>query len=213
VTLRDARASRSLLRARAIRAPGPVKPGLRIGLLGGSFNPAHAGHVHASKVALSRLKLDYVWWLVSPHNPLKSKKELAPLERRVAFAKTVARDTRIRVSDIERTLGTRYTVDTLAALKKCFPKVHFVWLMGSDNLVQLPRWRRWKDIFALAPVAVVPRPGTALAARRCKAARRFAADRVAANQLALEAPSWTILNARGVPASATRLRAKPSWNR
>jgi nicotinate-nucleotide adenylyltransferase len=199
--------------SKVIRAPGPVTRGLRIGLLGGSFNPAHAGHVHASKVALTRLKLDYVWWLVSPHNPLKSKKDLAPLKRRLAYAKIVARDTRIRVSDIERTLGTSYTVDTLAALKARFPKVHFVWLMGSDNLVQLPRWHRWKDIFALAPVAVVPRPGTALAARRCKAAKRFAAMRVTANKLALEAPSWTILNARGVPASATRLRARSSWNR
>jgi nicotinate-nucleotide adenylyltransferase len=193
-----------------VRAPGPVKAGLRIGLLGGSFNPAHGGHVHASKIALSRLKLDYVWWLVSPCNPLKQKKDLAPLKRRLAFAKTIARDPRIRVSDIEVALGTRYTVDTVAALKKRFPKVHFIWLMGSDNLVQLPRWRRWEDIFALAPVAVVPRPGTTLKARHCKAARRFAASRVAASKLG-EPPSWTILNARGVPISATRIRTRAAW--
>lgn len=193
-----------------VRAPGPVKADLRIGLLGGSFNPAHAGHVHVSKIALSRLKLDYVWWLVSPQNPLKSKKDLAPLKRRLAFAKTIARDPRIRVSDIEAALGTRYTVDTLATLKKRFPKVQFIWLMGSDNLVQLPRWHRWQDIFTMAPVAVVTRPGTALKARHCKAARRFAASRVAAGKLG-KPPSWTILNARGVPASATRLRARAAW--
>ncbi len=193
-----------------VRAPGPVKAGLRIGLLGGSFNPAHAGHLHASRIALSRLKLDYVWWLVNPRNPLKSKKELAPFTRRVAFAKIIARDPRIRVSDIEKALGTRYTVDTLVALKKHFPKVHFIWLMGSDNLVQLPRWHRWLDIFALAPVAVVPRPGSALKARHCKAARLFAGSRVPAGKLG-EPPSWTILNARGVRASATRLRARASW--
>lgn len=193
-----------------IRAPGPVKAGLRIGLLGGSFNPAHAGHEHASKIALSRLKLDYVWWLVSPHNPLKSKKDLATLKRRMAIAKTIARDARIRISDIEAALCTRYTVDTLAALKKRFPKVHFIWLMGSDNLVQLPRWHRWQDIFALVPVAVVPRPGTALKARHCKAARRYAASRVAAGKLG-EPPSWTILSARGVSASATRIRARTAW--
>jgi nicotinate-nucleotide adenylyltransferase len=199
--------------SKVTRAPGPVKPGLRIGLLGGSFNPAHAGHVHASKAALKQLKLDYVWWLVSPQNPLKSKRAMAPLARRMASARKRARDRRIRVTDIEATLATRYTVDTLAALRKCFPKVHFVWLMGSDNFIQLPRWRAWKRIFALVPLAVVPRPGTALTARRCKAARRFAAARVAAGELPLEPPAWTILNARGVKASATRIRAKSSWNR
>lgn len=198
---------------KTVRALGPVKPGLRIGLLGGSFNPAHTGHVHASKVALKQLKLDYVWWLVSPQNPLKSKKAMAPLVRRMASAKKRARDRRIRVTDIEAALGTRYTVDTLVALRKRFPKVHFVWLMGSDTFIQLPRWRAWKRIFALVPLAVVPRPGTALKARHCKAARQFADARVAAGELALEPPAWTILNARGVKTSATRIRAKSSWNR
>jgi nicotinate-nucleotide adenylyltransferase len=195
------------------RAPGAVKAGLRIGLLGGSFNPAHRGHLHASKVALKQLKLDYVWWLVSPRNPLKKEKDLAPLARRIRAAKKCARDKRIRVSDIEKALGTRYTVETLAALKRRFPKVHFVWLMGSDNLVQLPRWRRWKRIFALVPVAVVPRPGTANKARHSKAARFFARSRVPAGKLPLKAPGWTILSARGVAASATRIRASSSWNR
>jgi nicotinate-nucleotide adenylyltransferase len=199
--------------SKKVRPPGSVSAGLRIGLLGGSFNPAHAGHVHASKVALKQLKLDYVWWLVSPQNPLKGKKHMAPLARRMASARKRARNKRIRVTDIEAALGTRYTVDTLTALKRRFPKVHFVWLMGSDNFIQLPRWRRWKRIFALVPMAVVPRPGTALKARHCRAARRFAAARVAAGELPLEPPAWTILRAAGVKASATRVRTKSSWNR
>lgn len=197
---------------RAIRPPGPVTPGLRIGLLGGSFNPAHEGHVHASQVALNQLKLDYVWWLINPHNPLKPEKELAPLEWRLAYAERAIRDPRIRVSDIEKALGTRYTVDTLKALKKRFPGVHFVWLMGSDNFVQLPQWRQWEQIFSLVPIAVIPRPGSALAARRSFAASRFAKARVAENKL-LDPPAWTMLKAPGMKASATRLRAKSSWNR
>jgi nicotinate-nucleotide adenylyltransferase len=198
---------------RAIRPPGPATKGLRIGLLGGSFNPAHEGHVHASEVALKALKLDYVWWLISPHNPLKPKKELAPLKWRLAYAERGVRDPRIRVSDIEKSLGTRYTVDTLKALKKHFPGVHFVWLTGSDTFVQLPQWHQWEQIFSLVPIAVIPRPGSALAVTRSYAASRFAKARVAGNALPLEPPAWTILKAPGVKASATRLRAKSSWNR
>lgn len=197
---------------RKIRAPGPVRPGLRIGLLGGSFNPAHKGHVHASKVALSQLGLDYVWWLVSPQNPLKGKRHMAPFARRLASAKKRARG-RIRATGIEKALGTRYTVDTLAALKRRFPGVHFIWLMGSDNFLELPRWRRWKRIFSLVPIAVVPRPGTAAKLRRSEAARRFAKARMSARRLSFKPPAWTILRAAGVKASATRLRARSSWNR
>ena len=192
---------------RKIRAPGPVRMGLRIGLLGGSFNPAHVGHMHVSKVALRQLGLDYVWWLVSPQNPLKGKRGMAPLKRRLAAAKKRARGPRIRVTDIERALKTRYTVDTLTALKRRFPGVHFIWLMGSDNFLELPRWRRWKRIFSLVPVAVVPRPGTAAKLRRSEAAKRFAKARVPARRLSFKPPAWTILRAAGVKASATRLRA------
>jgi nicotinate-nucleotide adenylyltransferase len=186
---------------------------LRIGLLGGSFNPAHEGHVHATRVAFRQLGLDYVWWLVSPQNPLKKKEEMAPLVRRVASAKKRARDRRIRVSDIEKALGTRYTVDTLAALKRRFPGVHFVWLMGSDTFVQLPRWRRWKRIFGLVPVAVIPRPGSTLKLRHSRPARLFAKARGPARALPDRPPAWTILRAAGVKASATSLRAQSSWNR
>jgi nicotinate-nucleotide adenylyltransferase len=144
-----------------IKAPGPIADGMRIGLLGGSFNPAHGGHLYVSEIARKALKLDYVWWLVSPGNPLKS--EPAPLELRMTQARNAAQVPRIRVTDIERRLGTRYTVDTVVALQRRFPGVHFIWLMGSDNLEQFARWRRWRDIAGHIPIAVVRRPGSVLA--------------------------------------------------
>jgi nicotinate-nucleotide adenylyltransferase len=144
-----------------IKPPGPIADSMRIGLLGGSFNPAHNGHLYVSEIARKALKLDYVWWLVSPGNPLKS--EPAPLELRMMRARNAVRAPRIRVTDIERRLGTRYTVDTIAALQRRFPSVHFIWLMGSDNLDQFARWRRWRDIAARIPIAVVRRPGSVLA--------------------------------------------------
>lgn len=144
-----------------VRAPGPVPPGATIGLLGGSFDPAHGGHLYASLTALKALKLDYVWWLVSPGNPLKS--DPAPLELRMIRARNAAQAPRIRVTDIERRLGTRFTVDTVAALQRRFPGVQFTWLMGSDNLEHFARWRRWRQIAAHIPIAVVRRPGSVLA--------------------------------------------------
>lgn len=131
--------------------------GRRIGLLGGSFNPAHAGHRHISLFALQRLGLDQVWWLVSPQNPLKSVDGMAALEQRLDKAQRVARHPRIRVTDIERRLGTGYTRDTIVALQRRFPADRFVWLMGADNLAQLPRWARWEDLVQRVPVAVFDR--------------------------------------------------------
>ena len=182
---------------------------MRIGLLGGSFNPAHEGHVHASELALKQLHLDYVWWLVSPQNPLKGVAEMAELQTRLQSAKALARHPRIVVTSIEEQLGTRFTVDTLRALKHRFPQVRFVWLMGSDNLVQLPRWRNWREIFALLPAAVVARPGSALAARCSKAATIFRAAYVppSCHICVMRPPVWTILDAKRNPASATSLRA------
>ncbi len=156
-----------------VRPPGPVEPGLRIGLLGGSFNPAHEGHVYASLLALRKLKLDYVWWLVSPGNPLKSTADLADMLTRFGTAAEIARDPRIKVSDIEARIGTRYTIDTLKALTRRFPNVRFVWLMGSDNLAQFARWRRWQEIARLVPIAVIRRPGSALASLKAAPVRRF----------------------------------------
>ena len=136
---------------------GMLAPG-RVGLLGGSFNPAHGGHLHVSREALKRLDLDEVWWLVAPQNPLKAVRGMAPFDKRLAGAKRLARDPRIRVLDLERRLGTRYTVDTVAALRRLFPKIRFVWLMGADNLAQIRHWQRWTRIFAALPIAVFARP-------------------------------------------------------
>jgi nicotinate-nucleotide adenylyltransferase len=181
---------------------------LRIGLLGGSFNPAHGGHIYASALALKRLRLDYVWWLVAPQNPLKDTHGMAAFDARLSGARAVAQHPRIVVTGIESALGTRFTIDTLRALKRRFPGVHFVWLMGSDNLLQLPRWRDWQAIFASVPIAVVARPGSEVAARASKAAVRFRTSYVAPDRhfSVMPAPAWTILDSRRNPVSATGLR-------
>jgi nicotinate-nucleotide adenylyltransferase len=184
----------------------------RIGLLGGSFNPAHAGHRHISLSALRRLGLDEVWWLVSPQNPLKPGGNMAPLPQRLARARAVAAHRRIRVSDIERLLGTRYTIDTLAALKRLFPATRFVWLMGADNLAQMARWKRWPDLCRLTPFAVLDRPGDATRALAGAVARRYPDRRLgerAARHLAdATPPAWCFIHVRLSPLSATALRAR-----
>lgn len=195
-------------RSNWVPPPGPVADGLRIGLLGGSFNPAHEGHVYASELALKQLRLDYVWWLVSPQNPLKDTTGMADFAARLAAANRFAHHPRIVVSGIEAALGTRFTIDTLTLLKHRFPQLHFVWLMGSDNLIQLPRWRAWRRIFATLPVAVVARPGTALAARTCKAARTFGDAYVSPSRhvSVMPPPAWTVLDGKRNRLSATLLR-------
>ena len=197
-----------------VRPPGPVAAGLRVGLLGGSFNPAHEGHLYASELALKQLRLDYVWWLVSPQNPLKDTTGMADFADRLAAANRFARHPRIVVSGIEAAFGTRFTVDTLAALSRRFPQLHFVWLMGSDNLIQLPRWRAWRRIFATLPIAVVARPGTALAARTCKAAQMFRDAYVSPGRhfSVMPPPAWTVLDGKRNPLSATLLRGSTLAN-
>ena len=194
-----------------VRAPGPTGAGLRIGLLGGSFNPPHDGHVHVSEAALKKLRLDYVWWLVSPQNPLKSQRGMASFDKRLAAAKRLAdRHSRIVVTGIEEELGTRFTIDTLRALKRRFADTRFVWLMGSDNLVQIPRWRRWQQIFAEVPVAVVSRPGSALPARHSRAASRFKSAALPADSRFADTnpPALTVIEVKRNPASGTQLRAR-----
>lgn len=185
---------------------------LRIGLLGGSFNPAHEGHRHISLLALSHLQLDQVWWLVSPQNPLKASTGMAPLDQRLSGARALARHPRIRVRDLESRLGTRYTVDTLAALRQRWPRSAFVWLMGADNLVQLPRWRRWQEIVNMVPMAIFNRPGQGHRALAGAAAARFAGSRVRdpAMLANAEPPAWCFLFTRLHPASSTAIRANPA---
>jgi nicotinate-nucleotide adenylyltransferase len=184
---------------------------MTVGLFGGSFNPAHDGHLHVAETALNRLHLDRVVWLVSPQNPLKGSHETAPLAERMASARSWARGPSMIVSDVETRMGTRWTVDTLRALKARHPGVRFVWLMGSDNLAGFHRWRGWTDIMRMMPVAVIARPGSMLESRSAPAARRFAAWRVPQDQARLlahlEAPAWTYLTAPLNRSSSTALRA------
>ncbi len=187
-------------------------PRRRIGLLGGSFNPAHEGHLHISRLALRHLDLDEVWWLVSPQNPLKEAAGMAPFGGRLRQAAEIAAtDRRIRVSGIEAEFGTSYTADTLKTLRRRFPRARFVWLMGSDNLRQFPHWRNWQDIFRTVPIAVFDRPGTALQALAGPAAARFAGARLpvsAARRLAeMPPPAWVFFHSRRDKRSATQIRA------
>ncbi len=181
--------------------------GERIGLLGGSFNPAHEGHLHISRVALRRLGLDRIWWLVSPQNPLKPVNGMAPLADRLRMAGQVARDRRIIVSDIESQLGTRYTIDTIRELKRRYPGVTFVWLMGSDNLAGFHHWRSWQQLARQVAIGVIARPGVGHALSS-PFARRFGFARTRPlNRL----PAWRYLLSQLHPASATAIRAKGQW--
>ncbi|MEJ2120288.1 MAG: nicotinate-nucleotide adenylyltransferase [Alphaproteobacteria bacterium] len=198
--------------APAQSVPGRLARGLRIGLLGGSFNPAHSGHLNLSLAALKRLGLDRIWWMVSPQNPLKSDDGMAPFADRLASAEALARHPRIEVSDIEVRLGTRFTADTLAALVQRFPAHDFVWLMGADNLIQIPAWDRWSRIFHTVPVAVFARPSYSLGALASPAARRFRRYRLPESEAGRLAgskpPAWVFCRMRLDPTSATALRAR-----
>ena len=183
---------------------------MKIGLLGGSFDPPHAGHVHITHEALKRFDLDRVWWLVSPGNPLKARGP-APLSERMAAARAIMRHPRVTVTGIEAELGTRYTAETLTALHKRFPHHQFVWLMGADNLVQFHLWQDWTTILDRVPVGVLARPGDRLPARTSVAARRYRAARlpdVASHLLGqASAPVWCFVNIPMLPISSSALRA------
>lgn len=183
---------------------------LRVGLLGGSFNPAHEGHRYISIEAIRRLGLDAVWWLVSPQNPLKPKAGMAPFAARFASAVAMARHPRIRVLDLERRFGTVYTIDLIRRLGR-WPGFRFVLLMGADNLAQLPRWRHWVEILERVPVAIVARHPYSRSALAGLAAQRFAAARVDAARARalpdLAPPAWTFIVVRPHPASSTAIRA------
>jgi nicotinate-nucleotide adenylyltransferase len=182
-----------------IRPPTPIADGLRVGLLGGSFDPAHEGHLYVSDVARKALKLDQVWWLVTPGNPLKP--DPGSVEVRTQRARLVARSPYITVTDVEIDLHTRYTFDTVRALQTRFPHVGFVWLMGSDNLEQFSRWRRWRELAARIPIAVVRRPGSVLAPLSAPLARRLGVSRHMG-----AAPSLVVLDGRRNLQSSSALR-------
>lgn len=190
----------------------PAVPGRRIGLLGGSFNPAHDGHRHVSAIALKRLGLDEVWWLVAPQNPLKQSAGMAALDVRLGRARAAARHPRIRVGAVEADLKTRFTIDTIQAITVRDRGTNFVWLMGADNLVELPLWRHWPRIFDVLPVAVMARHTYDSRALAGRAACRFGARRLPewrAMSLAVTAPpAWVFLHVRHHPASATAIRAR-----
>jgi nicotinate-nucleotide adenylyltransferase len=191
----------------------------RIGLLGGSFNPAHRGHRQLSLAAVKALGLDEVWWLVSPGNPLKDgASDMAPFEARLASARLAARHSLIRVSDFENRIGTRYTVDTLRRLLRFYPHYRFIWLMGADALPDFHKWRNWRGLARLLPIAVLPRPGYGTAARAARAmgwlARFVHPARHARHWTEWSLPAILFLRLPTSPQSATALRAlDPNWHR
>jgi nicotinate-nucleotide adenylyltransferase len=191
-----------------------AKPGQIIGLLGGSFDPPHEGHVHITKAALKRFGLDHVWWLVSPGNPLKTNGP-APLEDRLQAASAMMQHPRVLVTDVEAQLRTRFTAQTIAALRRRYPGVRFVWLMGADNLAQFHRWQDWRWIIETVPVGVMARPGDRISARLSKTARMYANARlpVRASHILgrMDAPAWSFVNLPMSDQSSTAIRARGEW--
>ncbi|MFP4125463.1 MAG: nicotinate-nucleotide adenylyltransferase [Alphaproteobacteria bacterium] len=196
-------------------APDAAPRPLRVGLLGGSFNPAHGGHRRISIEALKRLELDQIWWLVAPQNPLKPKGDTAPLAKRLERARLVAAHPRIRVSDLEARLGTRYTVDTVARIRARFAAMRFVWLMGADNLATLHRWRRWRRLVDMVPIAIFDRDPYSYIALASVAAHRLESARWTANDVSglvtAAPPAWCLLRLRTHPAASSAIRADGRW--
>lgn len=203
------------LRFGSLKARLPhAEPGQRIGLLGGSFNPPHAAHRLISEIALKRLGLDRVWWLMTPGNPLKSRHELLPIEERLRLSRELVRDPRVVMTDFEAGLGSSFTAATLGFLRRRLPQVHFVWLMGADGLATFDRWRLWREIFETMPIAVVDRPGWRHKALASTAGAAFADQRIPeqfARLLAgLPPPCWTFLSGPLLATSSTEIRRRMS---
>ena len=209
-------------RGRKRRAGGPIRlplhePGLAIGLFGGSFDPPHAAHRDASLLAMKRLRLDRVWWLVTPGNPLKSANGRPSLAERLAAARRLANHPRIDVTGLEAEIGTRYTFDTLDYLKRRCPGVRFVWIMGADNLSSFHRWQQWKNIAQILPIAVVDRGGGGRTPVFSRAAVTFAGRRIdeadapcLPNQIP---PAWVFLHGLKSPLSSTAIRNRTDAER
>ena len=187
-------------------------PGMRIGLFGGTFDPPHEAHLAACLLAMRRLDLDRVWWLVTPGNPLKDTRGLAPLDERIAAAKALARHPRIQVTGLEEEFGLRYTYGTISFLVARCPGVRFVWIMGADNLRQFHYWQRWREIAGLVPIVVVDRPGPSLYAGASVAAQTFrralVPEALAKTLPDRKPPAWMFLHGLKSPLSSTALRAK-----
>jgi nicotinate-nucleotide adenylyltransferase len=215
--VRPARAAAAKLRGRGRIVLPPHAPGMRIGLFGGTFDPPHAAHRAACLLALRRLGLDRVWWLVTPGNPLKDTQGLAPLRERLIAARSLARHPRIDVTDLEADLGTGYTYATISYLVRRCPGVSFVWIMGADNLRSFHRWQRWRDIARLVPIAVVDRLGPSLYSAASAAGQALARARLpetAAKALPeRRPPAWIYLHGLKSPLSSTALRAARSLRR
>jgi nicotinate-nucleotide adenylyltransferase len=194
--------------------PPPSASGMRIGLLGGSFNPPHAAHRLISVSALKRLRLNKIWWLVSPGNPLKEHNDLAPIAERVRWCRDIAASNNIKVTAFEAALNVPYTARTLQFLRQHFPRVHFVWLMGADNLATFHHWADWESIFELMPIAVADRPHWRYRALSSPAAQRFARSRVPERLSAavadLAPPAWCYLSGPLSDLSSTALRRMKS---
>lgn len=189
----------------------PHAPGMRIGLFGGTFDPPHEAHLAASLLALKRLKLDRVWWLVTPGNPLKNTRGLAPLAKRIAAARALTHHPRIDVTGLEAVINTRYTYDTILWLITRCPRVRFVWIMGADNLRSFHRWQRWRDIAGLVPIVVVDRLGPSLYAAASPAGLALGHARIPEHDAVTlpdrKAPAWSFLHGLKSPLSSTALRA------
>lgn len=192
-----------------------LRPGMSVGLLGGSFDPPHPGHVHITREALKRFGLDRVLWLVSPGNPLKARGP-AELGRRMAAARDIMQHPRVHISDFEAHAGTRYTAQTLRLLRQRCPGVRFVWLMGADNLAQFHRWKDWQQIMDTVPVGVLARPGDRISARMSPAARLYAPARLSALASPLlgraQAPAWCFVNVPMSGTSSSAIRARGGWS-
>jgi nicotinate-nucleotide adenylyltransferase len=192
-----------------VRLP-PHAPGMRIGLFGGTFDPPHDGHALVSRLALTRLKLDRLWWVVSPGNPLKDASELPSIEARITAAKKILRDPRVAFTGFEAAIGARYTCETIDYLHAHCPGVRFVWIMGADNLLQFHRWLRWQDIARTTPIAVIDRPGATLKAVSAKAAVYFndarLPERDAAKLAVTPPPAIVYLHGPRLERSSTELR-------
>ncbi|MGV6805607.1 MAG: nicotinate-nucleotide adenylyltransferase [Ruegeria sp.] len=191
-----------------------ARPGQVVGLFGGSFDPPHQGHVHVTLEAMKAFKLDRVWWLVSPGNPLKTRGP-APVSQRLKAASSLVQHPRVEVTDIEALTGTRATADTLVALRRLYPQVRFVWLMGADNLAQFHKWKDWRFIMDTIPVGVVARPGDRISARMSPAARVYSNYRIDGTARHLlgraDAPAWCFVNVPMVNVSSTQIRSKGGW--